>query len=361
MRHRFSPERIDAGIASAGVLLALPLVATVPGGLSGGRLALGLALTAIQCGSLYWLRRRPELVTAICVATGAGLIALHPYVGSLGAANIAVCGLASARPPRRSLVGLAAMVALAPLNLTAGGGVAQTLLAVAGPALSWAFGELVRMNQVRRCERLERVRVGERERIARELHDVIAHNLAVIVLQAGAGADVFDAQPEQARAALRAIDGAGRSALGELRRLLAVVSGDEPRAPAPSLAQLDALAASVRATGLDVELQVEDDGEPLPALVDLAAYRIVQEALTNALRHAHATRVQVRVRRSTDALAVEVLDDGSGTPGPGGRGLVGMRERAERLGGALEAGARTSGGFRVAATLPLESELIAAR
>jgi signal transduction histidine kinase len=357
MRRRATPEHVDVGIALVGALLALPLVTT--GGLSGGRLALGLALTVIQCGALYWVRRRPQLVMAIAFATAAALMLLHPYVGSLGAANIALCGLAWSRPPRVSLIGLAAMVALAPLNL-AGGGVAQMLLAIAGPALSWALGELGRMRHVRGTEQRERVRAAERERIARELHDVVAHNLAVIVVQAGAAADVFDAQPEQARSALLAIDDAGRSALGELRRLLETVSGEGERAPAPGLSQLGALTDSVRAAGLQVELDV-DDGAPLPALVDLAAYRIVQEALTNALRHAHARRVQVRVARAAGALTIEVLDDGSGAPGADGRGIVGMRERAQTLGGTLQTGARPGGGFRVAAELPLASELLAAR
>jgi signal transduction histidine kinase len=183
----------------------------------------------------------------------------------------------------------------------------------------------------------------------------------VIVVQAAAADDVFDERPDQARTALRAIESSGREALAELRRLLAAVRPDadeNPNRPQPGLGDLDELAAPLRAGGLDVVVQREGGPTELPAGVDLSAFRIVQEALTNTLRHAGATRAEVTVRYDSEAVEVDVLDDGrgatsGGTPG-GGHGLVGMRERVALLGGTLEAGPLPrGGGYRVHARLPL--------
>jgi signal transduction histidine kinase len=240
-------------------------------------------------------------------------------------------------------------------------------------AASWLAGEALRARRQylaeleARAERLEREReteaaravAEEQARIARELHDVIAHNVSVMVVQAGAAEDVFDAQPERARAALRSIDTAGRQALAELRRLLgAVRPEDAALEPQPSLAGLDARAQRLRASGLAVRLSVSGEPQALPAGVELSAYRIVQEALTNALRHARASEVRVALRYAGDALEVQVEDDGVGpapAAGAPGRGLHGMRERAALTGGVLEAGPGERGGFRVRARLPLES------
>ncbi len=212
-----------------------------------------------------------------------------------------------------------------------------------------------------REEEARRAAARERARIARELHDVISHNVSVMVVQASAGADVFDARPHRARAALSAIEATGREALGELRRLLGVIRAEEdPDAalsPQPGLERLGGLLAQVRAAGLRVDLTVEGERVPLPAGMDLAAYRIVQEALTNTLKHAGASEAGVRVRYGDGELAVDVLDDG-GAPGNGmsggGRGLVGMRERVALYGGRLSAGPRSGGGFEVSARFPLE-------
>lgn len=229
--------------------------------------------------------------------------------------------------------------------------------------LAWALGELQRGQAQRRCERERQVRAAERERISRELHDVVAHHVAVIAVQAAAAEDVFDEQPEQARAALAAIDTAARSALTELRAMLhalAVDDGSDPDGPQPGLAQLDALADAVRAVGLPVTLRREGDGEALPGGVQLSAYRIVQESLTNALRHGHATRADVDVRYRDGVLRLEVVNDGPAParrPGTSsGRGIVGMRERARLLGGTLDAGPLPAGGFRVHARLPVGAD-----
>ena len=215
-----------------------------------------------------------------------------------------------------------------------------------------------------RAERLERERNAERARavaeeqarIARELHDVIAHNVSVMVVQAAAANDVFDTRPERAREALHAIEASGRSALAELRRLLGVVRGDGAEfTPQPGLDRLDDLVAQVRAAGLAVAVSVEGAPRSLPTGVDLSAYRVVQEALTNTLRHAEATRADVSLRYRDDELDVEVRDDGGGNgerrrPG---RGLIGMRERVTAFGGSLETGPPNTGGFGVSARFPL--------
>jgi signal transduction histidine kinase len=212
-----------------------------------------------------------------------------------------------------------------------------------------------------RAERLEREReenvrraaAEEQARIARELHDVLAHNVSVMVVQAAAADDVFESQPDRAREALRAIERTGRAALTELRRLLGAVRTTE-LAPQPGLAGLDVLVEGVRAAGLSVTLQVEGELDDLPAGLDLSAYRIVQEALTNTMKHAGASVAEVRVRRTPDGVELEVVDDGAGPVGNGhGRGLIGMRERASLVGGEVEAGPQPGGGFRVKATLPL--------
>jgi signal transduction histidine kinase len=209
-----------------------------------------------------------------------------------------------------------------------------------------------------------RRRAGEeRMRIARELHDVLAHRISLISVQAGVGAHLLDRQPEQARASLIAIHEASREALQELRATLGVlrqVDEADPRMPTPGLAQVGQVVADTRAAGLDARLDVDGETRPLPTEVDLAAYRIVQEALTNVIRHAHATRVTVSIAYRPDSVEIEVDDDGTGAAAsaggesrPPGNGLAGMRERAAALGGAFEAGARVGRGFRVRAVLPI--------
>jgi signal transduction histidine kinase len=205
-------------------------------------------------------------------------------------------------------------------------------------------------------------RLGEeRLRIAREVHDVVAHAMVAINVQAGVAAHRLDQDPEQARTALRAIKDASGEALADLRATLGVLRGDDTEAPvrpAAGLGDLDELAAGLRAAGVEVELDVGDvDG--LPGAVQAAGYRIVQEALTNALRHAGAAHVRVRIRREGEVVRVVVADDGSGgaaangAGGGSGSGVPGMRERAAALGGTLEAGPAAGGGWRVAAELPV--------
>ena len=205
----------------------------------------------------------------------------------------------------------------------------------------------------------------ERLRVARDLHDVIGHNISLINVQASMGLDLMDSQPEQARAALSAIKSASKEALTELRTMLMALRRDDevaPRSPAPGLDRLPELIELTRAAGLSVEVEVAGKAPPLTAAVHLAAYRIIQESLTNVARHAGRARATVRVTYDDAAVHVEIDDDGAvpadraaatGT----GSGITGMRERAAALGGDLSAGFRAGGGFRVAARLPVRSSL----
>ncbi|HEY3484494.1 MAG TPA: sensor histidine kinase, partial [Ilumatobacteraceae bacterium] len=212
-----------------------------------------------------------------------------------------------------------------------------------------------------------RVLAEERLRIAQELHDVVAHSISVIAVQAGAGAHVLDERPDQARAALEAISATSRATLTEMRRLLGVLRGsDGTRAslPAPRIEDLPKLVDDVRAAGVPAELHLEGGTDTVHPGVELSAYRVVQEALTNVIKHAgHPTRVDVTVKYLPGSLAVEVVDDGRGLSarsGNGataaddgsGHGLIGMRERVELWGGELSVGPAAGGGFRVKALLP---------
>ena len=212
-------------------------------------------------------------------------------------------------------------------------------------------------------ERAERAQAArrradeERLRIARELHDVLAHSISVINVQAGVGLALLDTDPEQARTALTTIKAASKEALGEVRQVLDTLRtpGDAPRAPAPGLERLPELVQQAAGAGLTVEVE----GEPprLPPGTDLAAFRIVQEALTNVVRHSGSRHARVHVEHDTGALRLRIDDDGPATgadAGGSGNGLAGMRERAAALGGTIEAGPRDGGGFRVLAVLPLK-------
>jgi len=245
------------------------------------------------------------------------------------------------------------------------------MIAVFAWLIGFAFHERGRRTAEleERADRLERERESEaraavaeeRTRIAREMHDVVAHSLSVMVVQAEAAEEMLDTDPERARRPLAAVQDTGRSALSELRRMLGVLRelADEgpALAPQPGLAALDVLVEQVTAAGLPVSVRVEGEPRPLPPGIDLSAYRIVQEGLTNALRHAGPARAEVVVRYGDRELELQVSDDGRGAAtanGGAGHGLVGMRERVAVYGGRLDAGPRPEGGFAIAARLPLE-------
>jgi signal transduction histidine kinase len=247
------------------------------------------------------------------------------------------------------------------------------LLLVAGIGL-WLAGSAVRDRQLRadileeRAERLERERelstrvalADERQRIARELHDVVAHSVSVMVVQAGAARTLLTRQPKQSEQALLAVESSGREALSELRRLLGLLTAADAEpalAPQPGLDQLDRLVERVGQAGLPVDVQIDGTPRPLPPGLDLTAYRIVQEALTNTLKYARGARAQVHVTFDEGELRVQVIDTGGATTDThttgAGRGLLGMKERVAVYGGDLETGHRTEGGFVVSARLPL--------
>jgi signal transduction histidine kinase len=376
----------DSGLAlvAAGLSTAFFVFELVGSGLPRGILALGYGLALLHTLPLAARRRFPGAVLALGVASGLAVAALglSPIVLGL-AILVAVYSVAAYGNRWVSLAGLAAAeVGSVAVQLTPGRFQAPTVVSnalVIGAA--WLLGHFVGVRRAytarleERTAELEQAReelarravTKERLRLARELHDVVAHAMSVIAVQSGVGAHVASAQPEEAAKALAAIEATSRAALEELRRLLGVLRQDsEPQGdltPVPGLADLDSLLAEVSKAGLGVRLRVEGTPSPLPAGVDLSAYRIVQEALTNVVKHAGPARAQVTVGYRDRAVTVEVTDDGRGvraSAGDGragvGHGLIGMRERVAAFNGDLEAGPLPDGGFRVAARLPLAAE-----
>jgi signal transduction histidine kinase len=241
------------------------------------------------------------------------------------------------------------------------------------PLTAWLIGHAIRVHrrQVAALEERARRLEGEREataraavaeeraRIARELHDVVAHGVSVMVVQAEAARRLLRRRPDQAEEALRTVSATGSEALAELQHLLGVLGDGERTAelePAPGLRDLDSLVRRLQAAGLLVELHLDGEVRSLPRGVDLTAYRIVQEALTNVLKHAGTSRAEVRLRFAGDSLGIEVTDAGRAPAAAdgGGRGLVGMRQRVAAYGGQLESGPRSEGGYAVRVRLPLE-------
>ncbi len=359
-------------MGSAGLVLAVVGTAVVVAGAGdGGRLSVAVVLVLTQVVALKWQVRAPVAVLAVTAATGLTMWALLPEVsltGALLAAQVVLCVLSATHPRPVSVRALAVMCLPAPLAFGSGGGPAGVTVYLLAVLLAWTVGQWRRAQRARAGAEMRRAVVEERARIAREVHDVVAHTLSVMVIQAGAADDVFARRPDQARQALRAIETGARSALAELRLLLHAFGpddgrdeeADENREPGPSLGRLDELADTVRATGMTVRVYREGVFDGLPATVDLAAYRIVQEALTNTLRHAvGADDVAVRVTVEGECVEITVVDNGrtsqgSSVPMGAGRGLLGMRERARLVGGSLRAGPLTGGGFEVAARLPVE-------
>ena len=317
------------------------------------------------------VRRRWPLVTL-----GLSTAALVAYLGFQYAYGpvflgllISIYSVGATLPVARSLAAaaLTALALMAPVVVTSGAQpltVAQDLgWALAWVMLPWAVGAVVRLYRASRMHDQEaesrRRAYEQRLQIAREVHDVVGHGLAVINMQAGVALHVLDRRPEQARPALEAIRQASKESLDELRSTLAVFRqpDGEARRPGPGLGQLEGLASAMAESGLPVELQVTGEQMGLPAAVEAAAYRIVQESLTNVVRHADARRATVRIACDRAQVVVEVTDDGRTRANagrrPGAHGIAGMRERAAALGGELEAGPRAQGGFQVSARLPL--------
>ncbi len=336
-------------------------------------------LTAIvTCMPIAARRRYPLAALAVsCVAITSHIIADFPE-GALPVAVLFLAySLAAWGPPRRSVVGfglvLASLVVLGFSNAPGLGfsGVATNILQF---SMAWAIGFAVssrrqaveaRIRVAEERANVERQRAGrmmaeERLRIAQELHDVVAHSMSVIAVQAGVGAHVLNDRPDQARTTLDAIAATSRGTLTEMRRLLGVLrdgDGNHTHLPAPGISDVPRLVDEVRTAGVPVYLSIEGTSEMTGSAIELSAYRLVQEALTNVIKHAGApTRVEVNVRQEPGSLTVEVVDNGRGAAAANGaaigHGLLGMRERVEVWGGELTAGPIAGGGYRVKALLP---------
>jgi signal transduction histidine kinase len=375
-----SPARAVAlDEALAGALAVLAGAEILTGQVSGPRAA-AVPLALLMTLPLAVRRRYPLPVTVAVTASfllnWAAGVDMYSYWASIVAGLVTAYTAAAHLRPRLATAALAclyAAIAVSALHGPSGllwGGILVGGAALAGFALRdrrrhvSQLAELAHQLELARDENARAAVAGERARIARELHDVVAHSVSVMVVQAGAAEEVLGADPGKAREPLRSVQDTGRQALVELRRLLGVLRTDRSEAalaPQPGLDQVGALAAQVREAGLAVELRVEGARNGIPAGVDLAAYRIVQEALTNVLKHATASHAAVHVGYRPDAIELQVLDDGHGPIGAGhdgagtGQGLIGMRERASLYGGVVEARPRAEGGFAVRARLPVRS------
>ncbi|MET8023100.1 sensor histidine kinase [Streptomyces avermitilis] len=392
-RLRAHPFALDAVLA-AGVLACMLSASFVDphggnGATWGARApgALSLTLMGLAAAALAFRRRAPMAVLA---ATGAvsfvELVTGDPRAPVAMSAVVALYTVASTTDrPTTWRVGLLTMTVLTASAMLAGplSWYAQENLGVfAWTGMAAAAGDAVRSRRAfvdairERAERAERTReeearrrvAEERLRIARDLHDVVAHHIALVNVQAGVAAHVMDKRPDQAKEALAHVREASRSALNELRATVGLLrqSGDPeaPTEPAPGLHRLDELADTFRNAGLPVEVARADHGTVLPAAVDLAAYRVIQEALTNVRKHAGAgAKAEVSVVRVGPNVEITVLDNGAGTDqkpeNGGGHGLLGMRERVTAIAGTCTAGRRYGGGFRVHAILPVKNRTTA--
>jgi signal transduction histidine kinase len=374
-----SPARaaaLDAALAGALAILAEAEVLT--GQVSGPRAA-AVPLALLMTLPLA-VRRRFPLAATVAVSASfllnwAAGVDMYSYWASILVGLVTAYTAAAHLRPRLAALALACLYAAIAVSALGSSGLLWGGILIGGAALAGfalrdrrrhasQLAELARQLELARDENARTAVAGERTRIARELHDVVAHSVSVMVVQAGAAGEVLGAYPDKAREPLRSIQDTGRQALIELRRLLGVLrtdDGEAALAPQPGLDQVGALAAHVREAGMAVEVCVDGTRDAIPAGVDLAAYRIVQEALTNVLKHASASHAVVRVGYRPDAIELEVLDDGHGPLGAGnggtgtGQGLIGMRERASLYGGVVEARPRTEGGFAVRARLPVRN------
>lgn len=340
-----------------------------------GSMAVNLTIVPLAALSLAWRRVRPLAVLAVVMVFLAGLSIAYGGSQTWSSIFITVLAVYSSIAHGTRLV-LATVIAGAgiaihdftdPTLQGFGDAIWSSTLLVFSIAAGLGGRAVARRTTAldERAETLEReeqsrsaaAAMAERRRIATELHDIISHSLGIVVLQAGAASKVIDRDPAQARAVLDSIADTGREAIGEMATLLDLMDENAPsmRQPQPTLRNVDKLIARVRDAGLVVELTVDGDPLTLPAPLDVSAFRIVQEGLTNVLKHAGAARVDVTLAYDDDALQISIADDGAGSPGgPGGRrGLAGIRERVAVFGGCLDAGTRPTGGWLLTATLPV--------
>src|SRR4051794_5015342 len=366
MRFRRTPEQLDRVLAVALFVGAELQVALAPA--HGWALASEALVAGLVTGSVAVRRRYPSTVGIVVqgLLAAEGLVAQLPAGCVTAAWFCALYALAVWTTWPRFTVGVLFFVAS---NLLPSLGDLAELSRIwdftAVVVLVMVFLRIIVGRRDRQLRVAERERdlarreavVEERARIARELHDAIAHHVSMMVVQAGAERRVLDPGQESTKEVLSTIERVGRSALTEMRRLVGMLrtdDGDE-LAPQPSLASVPALVAGLRDAGFPVELAVDGERRDLPVGIELSAYRVVQEGLTNALKHAGRGQVDVRIRYGPGSLELEIADDGAGTPSDvpgGGQGLVGIRERVALYGGELEAGPVAEGGFRLRVLLP---------
>lgn len=384
-----TPERISrissVAVAEAGLPILVAVGFTVGSAVLAGAQSLGpLGYGLLIAGAAALLVRRTHPLAALAgTVVPAFAYDLLDLPGALCAiaVGVALFSVADAGHPRAGIGAIIAVVGgFLAIGVVFGRGHVLDLITALWFAgwlvASLVLGETTRSRRAyleeveqraieaeRSREDEARRRAGEeRIRIARELHDVLAHRISMISVQSGVGAHLLDRDPDQARRALIAVNQASKEALQELRAtlgLLRQVDGPETRSPAPGLAQLEGVIASSAAAGVDVQLHVTGQPRDLPTGVDLAAYRIIQESLTNVIRHARAATARIAIAYQTADVVIQVDDDGRGVDEHGllfteGNGLLGMRERASALGGELAAGPQPAGGFRVLARLPID-------
>jgi signal transduction histidine kinase len=345
----------------------------------------GPALLGVLLASALLLRRWPLAALVVTLGGAVAILALQPgrtatvpLVVAAVAAVLEICYTAATRTRRVSVAGAAMAVGaglLIPVlgvpdagsgRVGSGGPPVVTIAAPVVVIIAWLIGHSIRQahaqSELVRAQAAAQTALAERLRIARELHDIVAHSIGIIAIQAGSGSRVFDARPDEARDALAAIEAASRETLSGLRRMVTGLRSADaepgrepaPLGPAPGLADLERLAATTLDAGVRVDVDWRGGREPLPADIDLSAFRIIQEAVTNVVRHAGTDRCQVVIDTRDGQLSIEVTDSGHGGDAAGtGYGITGMRERATLLGGDFSAGPRPDGGFRVAARLPV--------
>ncbi|MGW1399489.1 sensor histidine kinase [Streptomyces sp. NPDC002405] len=357
-----------------------------------GSVGAALALSFVLCVVVALRRRVPEKMLVLAGAAGVAQLVLDVETMVANFAMLViiytVAAIGARWASRFALAGGLCAATLAQMrwpqhDASALGNVAITIFQTVPFALAWVLGDSMRTRRAyfaqleERAARLEKEReaqskvavAAERARIARELHDVVAHNVSVMVVQADGAAYVLDAAPDQAKKALETISSTGRQALAEMRRLLGVLRTGEHQesgeyVPQPDVDQIEDLVEQCRGSGLPVDFRIEGTPRPLPSGVELTAYRIVQEALTNTRKHGGPNAgASVRLVYFDDGLGLLVEDDGKGAPHElyeeggadgEGHGLIGMRERVGMVGGTLDAGPRPGGGFRISVLLPLK-------
>ncbi|WP_248962404.1 sensor histidine kinase [Sphaerisporangium perillae] len=340
-------------------------------------------LTIAMALPLAWARRRPSPVLAVMLAELVAATALQqPAVRIwplLLAADSMVCFITATRSRRAGITAAAVTLAVqeavwqlvqwsrdgqdrvfAPAFLTLTTLIALTVL------VAWMVGASIRQRreygEALRAQAAVQAVTAERLRIARELHDMVAHSIGIIAIQAGAGSRMIDTQPAQARDALSAIETTSRETLKGLRRMLGVLRQPESEpvesAPFAGLADIDRLAATTTAAGVHVDVRQRGERRPLPTGIDQSAFRIIQESVTNVVRHARTRNCRVSIDYRSEELDIEVVDDGNGDAAPDGSGygIAGMRERVALLNGHFSAGSRPEGGFRVSARLPVPAQ-----